>query len=133
MRTIGNVLWLIFVGLWTALEWVVAGAILCITVVGIPFGIQCFKLAGFSLWPFGQTVVRTGSSPVLGAIANVLWFIFAGIWIAITYVLAGLLLCITLIGIPFGIQAFKLAGLALTPFGRDVVPAETVDPANRFV
>lgn len=124
MRTIGNVLWLIFVGLWTALEWVVAGAILCITVVGIPFGIQCFKLAAFSLWPFGQTVVRTGSAPVLGTLANIVWFVLAGIWIAITYVVAGLLLCITLIGIPFGIQAFKLAGLALVPFGREVVPAE---------
>jgi uncharacterized membrane protein YccF (DUF307 family) len=124
VRTIGNILWLIVVGLWTALEWVIAGAILCLTVVGIPFGLQCFKLAEYSLWPFGRTVVPTaGSTPVLGAIANVVWFVLAGLWIAISYVVAGVLLCITLIGIPFGIQAFKLAGLALTPFGREVVPA----------
>lgn len=130
MRTIGNILWLIFAGFWTALEWLIIGAILCLTIVGIPFGVQCFKLAGFVVWPFGRTTVSASSAPVLGAIGNVVWFVFAGIWIALSYVVAGLLLCVTIIGLPFGIQAFKLARLALTPFGRVVVRSADV---RRFV
>lgn len=121
MRTIGNILWFVFAGFWTALQWLLVGALLCLTIVGIPFGVQCFKLAGFVLWPFGRTTASTSRQPVLGTIGNVVWCLLAGIWIAISYVFAGLLLCLTIIGIPFGVQAFKLAGLALAPFGREVV------------
>lgn len=121
MRTIGNILWLVFAGFWTAVEWLIVGVVLCLTVVGIPFGVQCFKLAHFVVWPFGRKTVHHRSMPVLGAIGNVVWFIFAGIWLAISYLIAGVLLCMTIVGIPFGFQAFQLARLALTPFGRNVV------------
>jgi uncharacterized membrane protein YccF (DUF307 family) len=129
MRTIGNILWLLIVGWLSFLGWVVAGAILCITIIGIPFGIQCFKLGVFSLWPFGRSTVRRPGVRVMGTVANVFWAIFFGIWLAIGYVVTGAILCITIIGIPFGIQAFKLAGLAVVPFGREIVPS---DDRNRF-
>jgi uncharacterized membrane protein YccF (DUF307 family) len=121
MRVIGNILWLILVGWHTALGWLLAGAVLCVTLIGIPFGVQCFKLAGFSLWPFGRRVVRRPGVRVMGRFGNVLWFVLAGLWLAIGYLVGGLLLCITIIGIPFGIQAFKLARVALLPFGKEVV------------
>jgi uncharacterized membrane protein YccF (DUF307 family) len=121
VRTIGNILWLLIAGWVSFLGWISAGAILCITIIGIPFGVQCFKLGVFSLWPFGRTTVRRPGVRVLGTVANVFWCIFFGIWLAIGYVVTGLVLCITIIGIPFGIQAFKLGVLALWPFGREIV------------
>jgi uncharacterized membrane protein YccF (DUF307 family) len=99
----------------------VAGAVLCITIIGIPFGIQAFKLAAFSLWPFGRHVVRRPTGGCFEAVFNVVWLVFFGWWIFLAHLLAGTLLCITIIGIPFGIQAFKLSGLALLPFGREIV------------
>jgi uncharacterized membrane protein YccF (DUF307 family) len=121
MRVIGNILWLIFVGWHTALAWLLFGAVLCITVVGIPFGVQCFKLARFSFLPFGRHVVRKPGVRVFGAFGNVIWFILAGVWLSIAYVIGGVILCITIIGIPFGIQAFKLTRVAILPFGKEVV------------
>ncbi len=124
MRTIGNILWLLLAGIWMAISYVIAGVVQCITIIGIPFGIQSFKLAGYALWPFGRVVVqRPGSLGGLSCVGNVIWFVLSGLWLAIGHVLTGLLLCITIIGIPFGIASFKLAGLALTPFGKVIVPA----------
>ena len=108
----------------TALAWLLAGLVLCITIIGIPFGVQCFKIAGFSLWPFGRSIVARPGVRVLGVVGNVLWFFLAGLWIAIGYVISGFLLAITIIGIPFALQAFKLAGVALLPFGKEIVPSE---------
>lgn len=121
MKTIGNVLWLIVAGWHTALAWLLAGLLLCITIIGIPFGVQCFKISGFSLWPFGRRMVARPGVRVMGVVGNVVWCLLAGIWIALGYVISGLILCITIIGIPFGVQAFKLAGIALVPFGKEVV------------
>lgn len=121
MKTVGNVLWLILCGVWTCALWAAAGAVLCVTIIGIPFGLQCFKIAWLSLWPFGRTVVRNPRDPG-NVIGNVLWLLLAGVWIAAAFLLAGALLCVTLVGIPFGMQAFKLAGLALWPFGAQIVP-----------
>jgi uncharacterized membrane protein YccF (DUF307 family) len=115
---------LILVGWHTALAWLLAGLVLCITIIGIPFGVQCFKIAGFSLWPFGRSIVARPGVRVLGVVGNVLWFFLAGLWIAIGYVISGFLLAITIIGIPFALQAFKLAGVALLPFGKEIVPSE---------
>jgi len=127
MRLIGNILWLVLAGLWLAAGYAVGGALLCLTIIGIPFGIQAFKLAGFVIWPFGRTVVRSPEGGgVLQVIFNVLWLIVAGWEIFLVSITAGILLCVTIIGIPFGIQAFKLAGLALWPFGRTIVPADEV-------
>ena len=124
MKTIGNILWFVLAGLWLSIGYAVAGIVFCITIIGIPFGVQAFKLAGFVLWPFGRTVVRTpDGSGVLELVFNVIWLVLFGWGIFIGTLVAGLLLCITIIGIPFGIQAFKLSTLALWPFGRTVVRA----------
>jgi uncharacterized membrane protein YccF (DUF307 family) len=124
IRTIGNVLWLVLAGIWMAIGYVLAGVFQCITVIGIPFGIQSFKLAGFALWPFGRTVIaRTDRDAALSCVGNVVWLLFGGIWLALGHLFTGLLLCLTIIGIPFGIASFKLAGLALAPFGKAIVPS----------
>ena len=110
MRTIGNVLWLVLAGWWLAIGYVIAGILNCITIIGIPFGVQSFKLAGYALWPFGRVVVeRPGASPTLGCLGNVLWLVLGGLALALGHVLAGVLLCITIIGIPLGLASFKMA------------------------
>jgi uncharacterized membrane protein YccF (DUF307 family) len=124
MKTIGNVLWLIFVGIGTALGWLLWALLLAITVVGIPFARQCLKLANFSLWPFGRMAVPDPTATRLGILGAILWFV-PGLFMAAGYVLGGVALCITVIGIPFGIQSFKLAGLSLAPFGKKIVPRTT--------
>ena len=122
MRTIGNVLWLILAGIWLALGYALAGLVLCVTIIGIPFGIQAFKLAGFSLWPFGRSVVPDdGPGGCLEIGANVAWLVLVGWEMFLAHLVAGALLCLTIVGIPFGVQAFKLSVLALWPFGRQVV------------
>ena len=100
-----------------AASWAIIGLVLCITIVGIPLGIQAFKMAGLTLTPFGKTVEYGGVGSVL---INIIWFVLAGLWMAIGYILAGLLNCVTIIGIPFGIQSFKMAKLALWPFGSQI-------------
>ena len=121
MRTIGNILWLLLARIWLAIRSAVAGLLICITIIGIPFGIQAFKLAALSLWPFGRSVVRSPEGGCLEVGFNILWLVLFGWEIFLGHIVAGLLLCITIIGIPFGIQAFKLSILALWPFGRTVV------------
>ena len=119
MNTFGNIIWFLLCGFWQGVSWLIVGALWCITILGIPIGIQCFKLANLYFFPFGKDVVRGyGSGSVLG---NILWLIFGGIPLALGIFLNGLFLCLTIIGIPFGKQCFKLAGLALTPFGATVV------------
>jgi uncharacterized membrane protein YccF (DUF307 family) len=122
VNTIGNILWLIFVGIWLAITFVIAGILMFILIITIPFGIQAFKLAGFALWPFGRHVVYTEriASP-LHIIGNVLWIILGGLGLAIQCLIGGAILCVTIIGIPFGIQAFKMIPIVLMPFGADVV------------
>jgi uncharacterized membrane protein YccF (DUF307 family) len=119
MGCLGNVIWFIFGGFFGGLSWLLAGIIWCVTIVGIPIGLQCFKLAGLSFWPFGKQVVYSTSS--MSFLVNILWLIFSGFWLAVGHFISGCLLCITIIGIPFGMQSFKLAKLALMPFGTQVV------------
>jgi len=122
MNFLGNLIWLIFGGLIIAIEYLIGSIILMITIVGIPFGIQTLKMASLSLWPFGRdTVVHSRASGCLYILMNIIWLLTGGIWIAITHVIFGLILCITIIGIPFGLQHFKLTAIALSPFGRDIV------------
>ena len=122
MKTIGNILWFVLSGLWLAIGYFVAGLICCITIIGIPFGLQAFKLAGFSLWPFGRTVVRRPTeSPVLETVFNVIWLLLFGWGLFVAALASAVLLCITIIGIPFAIQAVKIGVLGLWPFGRDVI------------
>ena len=123
MRTMGNILRLVLAGVWLAIGYVVAGVINCIFIITIPFGVQAFKLAGYALWPFGRMVVhRPDRDVALGCLGNAIWFFVGGIWLAIGHVIAGVLLCMTVVGIPMGIACFKMAGLALAPFGKQIVP-----------
>jgi uncharacterized membrane protein YccF (DUF307 family) len=122
MNFLGNLIWLIFGGLIIAIEYFIGSLILMITIVGIPFGIQTLKMASLSLWPIGRdTVVHSRASGCLYIIMNVIWLLTGGLWIAATHAIFGVLLCITIIGIPFGLQHFKLTAIALSPFGRDIV------------
>lgn len=119
MRTLANILWIIFGGFVLAAFWAVVGAILCLTIVGIPFGMQCFKFADLMLFPFGREVVY-GSSTV-SFFMNILWIICFGLNLALWSLTVGILWCITIVGIPFGLQAIKFAKLALMPFGAEIV------------
>lgn len=123
MNTVGNIIWLVFGGFIIALEYLVCSLLLMFTIVGIPFGLQTLKFVSLAIWPFGQTVVSRGqASGCLSTLMNILWLLLGGIWIAITHLTFGMLLFITIVGIPFGKQHFKLATLALSPFGKDIVP-----------
>ena len=122
MRILGNLVWLIFGGMIIAIEYFIGSIILMITIVGIPFGIQTLKMASLSLWPFGRdTIVHSRASGCLYILMNIIWLLTGGLWIAATHAIFGVLLCITIIGIPFGLQHFKLTAIALSPFGRDIV------------
>jgi len=123
MKILGNLIWLLFGGFAIAMEYFVSSIALMVTIIGIPFGLQTLKLGVFALWPFGShTVCTEMAGGCLSTVMNLIWVIFFGIWIALTHVVFGLLLFITIIGIPWGKQHFKLAGIALTPFGRTVEP-----------
>lgn len=122
MKLLGNIIWFVFGGLLVALEYFFASILMMITIVGIPFGLQTLKIAGVALWPFNKKVVtHERSSGFLRIIFNVTWILIGGFWIAITHVFFAVFFFITIIGIPFGQQHLKLAGLALTPFGKDIV------------
>jgi uncharacterized membrane protein YccF (DUF307 family) len=122
MKLLGNIIWLVFGGIIIAVQYFVGSLVLMITIVGIPFGIQTLKMASLAIWPFGRTTrVHDRASGCLYIIMNVIWLLTGGLWIAASHLFFGLLLCITIIGIPFGMQHFKLAGIALSPFGRDIV------------
>ncbi len=117
MKTIGNILWFFLTGLIEGIGWILVGALWCITIIGIPFGKQAFKIAGLIFWPFGKTVDENfGAHPI----ANVIWMLLGGLGLALGFLILGVLWCITIIGIPFGKQAFKLAHLSLAPFGATI-------------
>ena len=120
MRLIGNVVWLVFGGFIGMLVWFIAGLLVCLTIVGIPFGVQCFKIAGLVLWPFGKDV-RLGDFGMGGLLGNILWIIILGWELAILHLCLGMLFSITIVGIPFGLQHFKFARLALLPFGAKII------------
>ena len=139
MRAIGNLLWFILGGVWMGLAWWVAGLLAYVSVVGIPWGKACFVIGRFTFLPFGKEAISrkeltrkddigTGS---LGTIGNIIWFIFAGVWLAIGHLSSALLNFVTIIGIPFGIQHLKLAGIALAPIGKTIVPKEVAAAARK--
>jgi uncharacterized membrane protein YccF (DUF307 family) len=122
MRTAGNILWLCLAGFWLAIGYVMAGLINLLFIVTIPFAVQSFKLAGYALWPFGRVVVaRPDRSVGLSTLGNVIWLIFGGLWLALGHLITGLVLMMTVIGFPLGVASFKMAGLAVAPFGRQIV------------
>ena len=122
MRTILNVIWLPLAGIWLALGYLIAAVLLAITIIGLPFAKQSLKLARYALWPFGRTLIPAETRMVrVSVLANILWFVLAGWWLALEHLIVGCLLCITIIGIPLGAGACKMAGAALVPFGKRVV------------
>ncbi len=139
MRAIGNIIWFVFGGVIMGLSWWVLGLLFYISIIGIPWGKSAFTLGTFSFFPFGKTVIsrseltqrRDIGTGFWGMVGNVIWFILAGFWLAAGHVVSGILCCITIIGFPFGIQHFKLAGASLFPVGKQVVPKEVAEEARR--
>ena len=127
MRTILNVIWLVLAGFWMALAYTFAAVLMVIPIVTIPFSIAALRIAGFCLWPFGRTVVPAADAGVMSGIGNVLWLLLAGWWLALGHLVTGLLLCVTIIGIPFGIANLKLIPISLLPLGQRVVPVGSVE------
>jgi uncharacterized membrane protein YccF (DUF307 family) len=122
MKILGNIIWLLFGGVIIALEYLVSSIALMITIIGIPFGLQTLKLAGLALWPFGSEIRhKKDAVGCLSTIMNLIWLLIGGIWICLSHICFGVLFTITIIGLPFAMQHFKLAALALTPFGREIV------------
>ncbi len=126
MKIVLNVIWLVLAGFWMAVSYVVAGIICCILIITIPFGIACFRIAGFALWPFGRTAVRRPDAGAPSAIGNVIWLLVAGIWLAIGHILTGIAMCLTIIGIPLGIASFKMVPISLMPLGRQIVSTDSI-------
>lgn len=121
MKLILNLVWLVFSGLWLFLGYLLAGVLLCVTVIGIPFGIAAFRIGVYALWPFGYTAAERRDAGAASCVGNVLWLVLAGWWLAIGHIVTGVLLCVTVIGIPLGIANFKLIPVSLTPLGREIV------------
>ncbi|MGN6132271.1 MAG: YccF domain-containing protein [Nocardioidaceae bacterium] len=126
MRTLGNILWFLLAGLWLAIGYAAAGLVAFVLIVTIPFGIASFRLAGYVIWPFGRTVVWRREAGFWSVLGNVVWLLVVGWEMALAHLAAGLLLCLTVIGIPFGVACWKMIPLALLPLGRQVVPIEQV-------
>jgi uncharacterized membrane protein YccF (DUF307 family) len=124
MRTLLNIIWLVLCGWWMALLYVIAGVVMCVLIITIPFGVQAFKLAGFMLWPFGRTVVRRPTAGAGSLIGNVLWLVLVGWELAIGHIVSAFLLAITIIGIPLALGNLKLVPISLAPFGRSIVPVD---------
>jgi len=124
LRIIGNVLWLLLFGLTLAASLLLSGLLMCLTIVGIPFGIQAFKLALYVLWPFGSEIVQTNASAP-GCLGNVIWFFLGGLVSALVALVLGVIACLTIIGIPFGIILLRMVPLIAWPFGKSVVPSGT--------
>jgi uncharacterized membrane protein YccF (DUF307 family) len=128
VKTLLNIIWLVFAGAWMALGYLLAAVLLAITIIGLPFAKQSLKLGGYALWPFGRALVQSPTRHKgLSVIGNVLWFVLAGWWLALGHVLTGIALFLTIIGIPLGIADIKMAGAALVPFGRRVVSARELN------
>lgn len=119
MRFIGNIIWFLLIGLWSGLAWLFLGILYCITIIGIPIGIQLFKFAQLSFFPFGKDIMFSEKTSSL--LLNIIWLIFGGIELGFGYLLTGLIFCITIIGIPFGKQCFKLMKISFLPFGANIV------------
>jgi uncharacterized membrane protein YccF (DUF307 family) len=129
VRVLLNIIWLVFGGLLLALGYAVVALVMFILIITIPFGIASARIALFCLWPFGRTLVRRPDAGTGSLIGNIIWFVLAGWWLALGHLITGLLMCVTIIGIPLGLASFKLIPVSLTPFGRDIVD---IDQARRL-
>ena len=123
MRLLLNIIWFVLAGLWMFVAYAIAALICFILIITIPFGIASLRIGVFALWPFGKTVVKRPDAGVGSAIGNVVWVVLCGWWLALAHLITGVLLCITVIGIPLGLANFKLIPVSLLPMGREIVPA----------
>jgi uncharacterized membrane protein YccF (DUF307 family) len=123
MRAILNIIWLVLCGLWMAIGYCIAGIICCIFIITIPFGLASFRIANYALWPFGRTVVDRRDAGAPSLLGNIIWIVFAGLWLAIGHIFTGILLCVTIIGIPLGVANFKMVPISLMPLGKEIVRA----------
>jgi uncharacterized membrane protein YccF (DUF307 family) len=130
IRLLLNLIWLVLAGIWLAIGYAIAGLIMFVLIITIPFGVASFRIAGFVLWPFGRTLIAQEDAGTPSLVGNVIWFVLAGLWIAIAHVLTGIALCVTIIGIPFGWANIKLALVALAPLGKEVVSSRDARAVN---
>ena len=121
VRTLLNLIWFVFSGFWLWIGYMLAGIICCVLIITIPWGIASFRMANYAVWPFGREVVSKPTAGVFSFLGNVIWVIAAGWWLALTHIVTGLLLCLTIIGIPLGVANFKLIPISLMPLGKEIV------------
>ncbi|MDQ7991936.1 MAG: YccF domain-containing protein [Propionicimonas sp.] len=131
MRAILNIIWLVFGGLWLALGYILAGIVACILIVTIPFGIASFRMAGYALWPFGRAVIRKPEAGVGSALGNVIWFLVAGLWLAIGHVTTAIAQAVTIVGIPLAVANLKMIPVTCVPFGKEIVDSRYLAPGTR--
>jgi len=124
MRVLLNIIWLVLAGFWACVGWLIAALVMFVLIITIPFGVQAVKIAVFSLWPFGRTLVRRPTAGLGSTIGNVIWVLLAGWWLALLHLVSGIALAITVIGIPLALGNFKLIPVSLRPFGREIVPID---------
>jgi uncharacterized membrane protein YccF (DUF307 family) len=122
MKTLLNLIWLVLAGFWLAVGYAVAGIICCVLIVTIPFGIASFRIAAYTLWPFGRTIVDKRSAGAGALLGNLIWIVVAGWWLALGHLTTGIALCLTVVGIPLGVANFKLIPVSLVPLGKHIVP-----------
>jgi uncharacterized membrane protein YccF (DUF307 family) len=127
MRFILNIIWLVLCGFWMAVGYVLAGIICCVLIITIPWGLASFRIARYALWPFGRTIVDKPGAGALSFLGNVVWFVVAGLWLAIGHAVTGVLLCLTVIGVPLGVANFKLIPVSLAPLGKEIVSTRQAD------
>jgi uncharacterized membrane protein YccF (DUF307 family) len=131
VRVILNLIWLVLCGIWLAIAYVVAGIVACLLIITIPFGIAAFRIANYVLWPFGRTTVPREDAGVGSLIGNILWIVLFGWWLALGHLISGIVLCLTIIGIPLGLANFKLIPISLVPLGVRIVPSDQVAAGAR--
>ena len=131
MRAILNIVWLVLGGFWLAVGYFAAGIVACILIITIPFGIASFRMAGYALWPFGRAVIAKPGAGLGSALGNVIWFVIAGVWLAVGHVTTALSQAVTIVGIPLAIANLKMIPVTCVPFGKDIVDARSLPPGAR--
>ncbi|CAL8967889.1 Inner membrane protein YccF [Propionicimonas sp. T2.31MG-18] len=131
MRAILNIIWLVLGGFWLALGYIAFGVLACVLIITIPFGIASFRMAGYALWPFGRAVVAKPSAGIGSGLANVIWFLIAGLWLAIGHVTTAVAQAVTIIGIPLAVANLKMIPVTCFPFGKDIVDSRLLPPGTR--
>jgi uncharacterized membrane protein YccF (DUF307 family) len=130
LKLLLNIIWFVLAGLWMAIGYAFAALLMFVLIITIPFGIASLRIAVFCLWPFGRTIVRRADHGVASTLGNVIWFVLAGWWLALGHLIGGILLCLTIIGIPLGLANFKLIPISITPLGREIVSADQARRMN---